>query len=67
MEDTGSRMGRLGKAELVYDELVSVDDVLARVDAVTLDDVPAIAGELLCRPVTLAVIGPFDDAKAFAA
>jgi len=67
MEDTGSRMGRLGKAELVYDELVSVDEVLARVDAVSLDDVAAIAGELLSRPATLAVIGPFDDPKPFAA
>jgi predicted Zn-dependent peptidase len=60
-------MGRLGKAELVYDELVSVDEVLARVDAVSLDDVAAIAGELLSRPATLAVIGPFDDPKPFAA
>jgi predicted Zn-dependent peptidase len=67
MEDTGSRMGRLGKAELVYGEILSVDEVLARVDAITLDDVAAVAGDLLARPQTLAVIGPFDDPKAFAA
>jgi predicted Zn-dependent peptidase len=67
MEDTGSRMGRLGKAELVYGELLSVDEVLARVDAITLDDVAAVAGDLLARPQTLAVIGPFDDPKPFAA
>ena len=35
LEDSGSRMSRIGKAELVYDELLSLDDVLERVDAVT--------------------------------
>ena len=39
LEDTGSRMSRIGKAELVYGELLSVDQVLERIDAVTLDDV----------------------------
>jgi predicted Zn-dependent peptidase len=61
LEDTGSRMSRLGKGELLYDELLSVDDVLARVDAVTPEAVRRIAAELLVRPMSLAVIGPFDD------
>ncbi len=61
LEDTGSRMSRLGKGELLYDELLSVDDVLARVDAVTPEAVRRIATELLVRPMSLAVIGPFDD------
>ncbi|MGF7234594.1 MAG: M16 family metallopeptidase [Frankia sp.] len=61
LEDTGSRMSRIGKAELVHGELLSVDEVLARVDAVTLDDVRAVAGELLSQPLALGVIGPFDD------
>ena len=39
LEDSGSRMSRLGKAELVHDELLSIDDVMARIDAVTLDEV----------------------------
>ncbi len=39
LEDTGSRMSRLGKGELLYDDLLSVDELLARVDAVTVDDV----------------------------
>jgi predicted Zn-dependent peptidase len=61
LEDTGSRMSRLGKGELLYDELLTVDDLLARVDAVTPDAVREIAKELLARPMSLAVIGPFDD------
>ena len=61
LEDTGSRMSRLGKGELLYDDMLSVDDLLARVDAVTVDDVAAIAADLLKRPMSLAVVGPFGD------
>jgi len=61
LEDTGSRMSRLAKGELLYDEQLSVDELLARIDAVTVDDVRAIAAEILGRPMTLAVVGPFAD------
>jgi predicted Zn-dependent peptidase len=60
LEDTGSRMSRLGKGELLYDDMLSVDDLLARVDAVTVDDVREIASILLSRPMSLAIVGPFD-------
>jgi predicted Zn-dependent peptidase len=62
LEDTGSRMSRLGKGELLYGDLLSVDELLTKVDAVTPDAVRAVAGELLHRPMSLAVIGPFDEA-----
>ncbi|MFI7600682.1 M16 family metallopeptidase [Actinoplanes sp. NPDC049681] len=61
LEDTGSRMSRLAKSELLYGDMMSVDELLARVDAVTLDEVNALAAELLTRPMSLAVVGPFDD------
>ncbi|BCJ54799.1 putative zinc protease [Actinoplanes sp. NBRC 14428] len=61
LEDTGSRMSRLAKSELLYGDLMSVDELLTRVDAVTLDEVNALAAELLTRPMSLAVVGPFDD------
>jgi predicted Zn-dependent peptidase len=61
LEDTGSRMSRLGKGELLHPDLLSVDEILARVDAVTPEEVATIASELLdCRP-SLAVIGPVGD------
>jgi predicted Zn-dependent peptidase len=66
LEDTGSRMGRLAKAELVYGELLSVDEILRRIEAVNLDDVRAMAAELLEVAPTLAVVGPFDDPDRFA-
>jgi len=65
LEDTGSRMSRIGKAELVYGELLSVDDMLARIDAVTIDDVAAVSSDLLTVRPTLAVVGPFDEDRDF--
>jgi predicted Zn-dependent peptidase len=67
LEDTGSRMSRIGKAELVYGEQLSVDDVLARIDTVTLDQVSEVAAEVLTATPTLAVVGPFDEDRDFTA
>lgn len=61
MEDTGSRMSRLGKAELVYGEFVTLDESLRRIRAVTAEQVRDLAAELLARPRSLTVVGPFDD------
>lgn len=61
LEDTGSRMSRLAKGELLYGDLLSVDELLARVDAVTAEEVNTLAAELLARPMSLAVVGPFGE------
>jgi predicted Zn-dependent peptidase len=62
MEDTSSRMTRLGKSELTSGEILSVDEVIRRVDAVTDADVRAVAKEVLgTGPRALAMIGPFDE------
>ncbi len=58
LEDSGSRMSRLGKSELVHDELLSIDEVLARIDAVTLDEVSTVAAEIFSQPEILAIVGP---------
>jgi predicted Zn-dependent peptidase len=65
LEDPSSRMSRLGKSELVYPRLEPVEDILASIEAVTHDEVRAVATEVLARPKALAVVGPFDDADAF--
>ncbi|MBA2533247.1 MAG: insulinase family protein [Nocardioidaceae bacterium] len=67
LEDSGSRMGRIAKADLLYGKLVSIDEVITQIDAVTLDDVRELAGELLAATPALAVVGPFDDPDRFAA
>jgi predicted Zn-dependent peptidase len=66
LEDPSSRMSRLGKAELVHPNLEPVEDILASIEAVTDQDVREIAAAVLGQPQALAVVGPFDDAAAFA-
>jgi predicted Zn-dependent peptidase len=58
LEDTGSRMTRLGAALVTGSPLLSLDDTIAAVEAVTPEDVRAIAELLLGGPFTLAVVGP---------
>ncbi len=67
LEDSGSRMSRIARADLLHGELESIDELLARIDAVTLDEVRALAAELLAATPALAVVGPFDDPDRFTA
>jgi predicted Zn-dependent peptidase len=61
LEDSGSRMSRIGKSELVYGDIMGVDELLGRVDVVTPADVAAVAADLLSRPRCLTVVGPFGE------
>jgi predicted Zn-dependent peptidase len=58
LEDSGSRMSRLGKGELVGDPLLSIDEIITHIDAVTLDDVRLLAKELFSQPEILAIVAP---------
>jgi predicted Zn-dependent peptidase len=58
LEDSASRMSRIGKAELVHDELLGIDEVMRRIDAVTVEQVRDVAREVFGRPEILAVVGP---------
>ncbi len=58
LEDTAARMSRLGKAELVHDELRSIDEVLHRINEVELRDVQELSARLFDQPEILAVVGP---------
>src|SRR5690606_7036535 len=58
LEDSGSRMSRLGKAELVQGELLTIDEVVERIEAVTVEDVRHLAQELFGQPEMVAVVGP---------
>ncbi|MBF0722090.1 M16 family metallopeptidase [Sanguibacter inulinus] len=61
LEDTGSRMSRLGKADLVTGELLSVAESLERIRTVTAEDVQALAKDLAARPRSTVRVGPFGD------
>ena len=62
LEDSGARMSRLGKSELVHEEVLSPEQVLERIRAVTPDDVREVARDVLSRPRSLAVLGPYGGA-----
>jgi predicted Zn-dependent peptidase len=64
-EDTGSRMSRIGKSELVYGEVMSFDEILKRINAVTPEDIRSIANAILPQSPTLAIVGPFKNESKF--
>lgn len=66
-EDTGARMHRIGKCELVGEEIVSIGEVVRRVERVDATDIADVAREILDQPLTLAVVGPFDASHSFTA
>jgi predicted Zn-dependent peptidase len=59
LEDTPSRMNRLGRSELDHGRQRSVAESLDLISAVTPGQVAAVARELLAVPLTAAVVGPY--------
>ena len=66
MESTLARMNRLGSSLLTGVPLLSLDEVLAAIDAVTMDDVKALAAELF-DPERMSAAGVGVDEEAFRA
>lgn len=58
LEDSGSRMHRIGRSELNYGKHRSIDHTLEQIGGVTLDEVNAVARQLLTRSYGAAVLGP---------
>ena len=59
LESTSNRMSRLGKSLITDTELLSLDELVARIDAVTADEVAALAGDVLrLDRLSAAGIGP---------
>ncbi|GIQ68591.1 putative zinc protease YmxG [Xylanibacillus composti] len=60
LESTGSRMNRLGKNELVTGDHPSLDEMIQRIENVTMDTVQQLAGRILNHPVALSMVGQSD-------
>ena len=61
MEDSAARMSRIGRSELIHHAVLTVDEVVARISAVTLDDAARVAASVLGNDRVLAVVGPVED------
>jgi predicted Zn-dependent peptidase len=61
LEDSAARMSRIGRSLLLHHEVLTVDELLARIDAVTVDEVGAAARRVLGAPRTAVVLGPFGE------
>jgi predicted Zn-dependent peptidase len=64
MESTLARMNRLGSSVLTDVPLLTIDEALAAIDAVALDDIAALASELY-RPERMSAAGVGGDEDAF--
>ena len=61
LEDSGSRMSRIGASLLLFGSVLTTEELLARIAAVTADQVRTVAAQVLAGPRTLAVVGPFAE------
>lgn len=67
MEDTRNVSGWLGGQEMLVGEIKTPDEIIALVDAVTMDDIRRVAREILVGPkLSVAIVGPFKSDKRFA-
>lgn len=62
LEDSDTRMGRLGRAELTFGEFADLDETLVRLDSVTADGVRELAADLASRPLSITAVGAVDEA-----
>jgi predicted Zn-dependent peptidase len=66
LEDSRSVAGFYGQQELLEDEIENIDEVIAKIEAVTKDELQAVAKKyFLENNLNLAIIGDFKDANRF--
>jgi predicted Zn-dependent peptidase len=61
LEDSDTRMSRLGRSEITLGEFADLDEALRRMALVTADDVQALAAELVAGPLSVAAVGALKD------
>ncbi|MES2169596.1 MAG: pitrilysin family protein [Actinomycetota bacterium] len=65
LEDSDTRMSRLGRSEITLGEFTDLDESLRRLALVSTADVQELAQDLVSRPISIAAVGTV-DAEIFA-
>jgi predicted Zn-dependent peptidase len=60
LEDSGARMSRIGHSQIVHGRVLGLDEIEARLSALTVEQVNDVATRWLSLPRTLACVGPFE-------
>jgi predicted Zn-dependent peptidase len=67
LEDSRSVASWVGSQEATYGEIRTPEEVMERIEAVTIEDVQELAQEIFREDrLSLALVGPYDDRDAFA-
>ncbi len=68
LESTGTRMNRLGRNELYFGDVPEPDEIIARYDGVTAEDIQKLSGYCLdFEQVSFSAVGKVDSAEAYRA
>jgi predicted Zn-dependent peptidase len=62
LESTSSRMNRMGKNELMLGKHFTLDETLARIEAVEMEQIDSLIKQLFANPFALAMVGQSDTA-----
>lgn len=66
LEDSEEYAHLIGKYELLYNKVLPLEELMAKIDAVTVKDITAVSQELFKGDkMHLAVIGPYEDQSRF--
>lgn len=60
LESTNSRMSRLGKNELLLKRHLSLDEIIEKVEAISIESVQDVAADVLSRPMSIALVSPLE-------
>lgn len=66
LEDSGARMSRVGRSQLLFGEVLDVSEICSRIEAVTVADVAELASQLLGVDRTLSAVGPVSTSDLLA-
>ncbi len=61
LEDSGARMSRIGSSLLLHGQVLTAEEVIGRIEAVSREQVHLVANQVLSSERALAVVGPFAE------